>query len=296
MATTTPKRIYYVNNSFDLWSTEPSGSTFSNRRPYNISKYFKTKRENLNFSFKELGDDSDHDANTNQNTNGDWHQVNGHENLLTSGTSSGMDFFWKVKTAYQQVAGWGGGFGSSSNSEECYWHPGVTGATFTWTRAGSYHSGGECALRRWGMNYYNPGNNRWRTVLYDTHKDNTASNLAYPHYKSTTGSEWRIFGGGNPADLKGGNEGTKYACSSRASTAALAKIKEQNWLWAGVWFQVNCTNEGGSSHTRNFKIMDFQPIYDYKMNNYSIAKLIVPTNRHRSKDSLKETMYLAPER
>ena len=283
-----PNRIYFVDKNFNLWDTEPSGSYFSNRRPYVMEGYFRNQRENLNCTLKDLKDNSNHGLSTNQNTNGSWHVVSGKENLMkTGGGTNGMDFYWNVKTAYQQTAGFGGGFPTSS--ESCYWHPGVVGATFTWSRENCYWSKGECALRRWGMNYYNPQSNTWRTVVYDTHQNNTSGSS--PHYKSSKGHEWRIFGGKDPTNLEGG-KGGRYACSARA-TGVLDKIREEQWLWGGVWFQVNCTAEGGSSHTRSFKIMDFQPVYDFDRVSYSSAQLVVPRASQRTQSDARETIYLA---
>lgn len=250
---TTAKRIYTA--SYDQKDSAPSSGIYSDTRAYNYENFFGSNvYKNRTDEHTLLFDGQKFSAQTNKNDNNDWMKVINFDHIMkTAGGSSPANwgkFYWDVKTNYWNTTGMGAYYGGNS-----YFHPNVVGATFSWRKDQGYWSDGECGFNEWGLHYYQPSTNRWRTVRFNT---NTSSGN---HYYSQEGDDW-VHHGGNPAALGTKVTGWK-ATRGYLSTTNKNYVMNEDWLWGGFFIRGECTDAGPASHRRELDLADFQPIYGY---------------------------------
>ena len=265
----TAKRIYTA--SYDQADNAPNSGFYSERRPFGYESMFSSNvYKNLDKTYTLLATGGTYSLNTNQNDSADWHNIINFNHIMKSSTGSNYARVeWDVKSSYYNMIGMGPYFGDVN----CFFHPNVIGATFTWRKSESYWSDGECGFKHWGLLYYQPSSNRWRAVRFNTHQ--SSGN----RYTSNEGDDW-VHHNGNPAAFGTAVNGWK---ATRGMLGASSKnyVLTEEWLWGGFYIRAECTDRGGSSHWRKLDLSDFQPIYGYTRDS---AKLILPFGSYSKSD------------
>lgn len=294
---TISKEIYTANQSYNYTdSVVPHKDKFSDsRRPYDLEEVFNYKQHwNQNPTFKTLIRGDTFSLSTNQNDSADFHYVENVNNIMKTSTSSNVKYaklYWKTATStYWNTIGCGGGFGNDSYYNYGYYLPNVVGMTFTWRREGG-HSSMEVGCRAFGMNFYSPRMNSWRSVRWTP-----ASNDANTgDYLSPEGDIWKGRGG-NLGNLSGGASDSNWNIVQATMSADNMNeiLYGDDWLWGGVFFEVKANGKGGKGNQEKIlKLCDLQPIFGpYIPDNQVGPRVILPANHPIDPSSRKDGMYI----
>lgn len=273
MATAT--RIYTANTAAgDYYPGNPGW--YASRRAYSYANYFGSyvhKNQNRDFTLMATG--GVFSLKTEGPDNGsDRKIINFHHIMKTSSNSSQSygRMYWNTQKLYWNTVGLGPFFGTNGDTK-AFWHPNVIGATFTWRKDTSHYDAGEVGFDNWGLVYYSPSRNQWRTVRF--HKGRKSGN----HWYSAENDDWTFHGGDPTAygtEVNGWQGNGGYLGTTNRNY-----VMTQDWLWGGLYFTGGTTTRGSASHTRNLDISDFQPIYGDKG---SGTKLILPFGSQEQSD------------
>jgi len=206
---------------------------------------------------------------------------------------------WVTATnTYRQTIGTGGGFANvdGDGGGSSYFLPNVVGMTFSWRREGDYDKR-YCGFKYFGMNYYSPSRRKWRTVRFS--KNTTENVNGHKDYYSPEGDRWQQRGG-DPTIEDGGDVDLDWnPISASLSQAAVTAVLEDDWLWGGVWFELQGYGKGGKGNkVKIVKIADVQPIFGPYLADGALGpRIILPaplvrTNGSSSDNYLTKGMYL----
>jgi len=272
---TTPKDLYIASTD-QAQNAPPQSGFYSNRRPFSYENMFGSAvYKNQNKVFTTLDGGTDFELKTNANDNGSDRTIENFHHIMKSSSSSSPSygkFYWNVQTNYYNMTGMGPFWGTSSSTWS-YWHANVIGASFTWRKDQGAYDEGECGFKHWGLNYYSPSRNLWRTVRFNS-KSSTGN-----HYYSNEGDDW-VHHRGNPVAF-GTTVNGWVGCRGLLSSGGRNKVTTEDWLWGGFYIIGECTNRGGVSRVRRLDLSDLQPVYSNPGNN---ARLIVPASSQEISD------------
>ena len=272
------REIYTANQTYNYNSMSYSSGFFSNRRPYNLEEMFNYKaHKNIGPTFKTLKGTNTFTLSCNKkDSEADWHEVNNISHMIRTSTSSSVKYGWlkwRIATnTYRNTIGLGGGFGNDSYYNYGFYLPNVIGMTFSWKREGD-HAAKYVGCRVFGMNFYSPRQNAWRSVRFTPYSD-----WGSQGYYSPEGDKW-AYRGGNMADTEGGESDWNWnPVQGVLSDDAQKMIFEDDWLLGGFFFEVKATGKTASvNKDRIFKISDVQPIFGpYYASNVQGPRTILP--------------------
>lgn len=266
----TAQRIYLADVTGAPNSPDGGGNyMWADRRAFGYTNYTSGGyNKNLNSTFYRLSDGTSYDVGTNRDDSVSWHTVRDMEKIWKTGLGSEYGFVsWDVKTIYRNLIGYGPFFSHTSRS---FFHPNVTGVTFSFIRDGA-NVDGECGFKKFGSLYYQPSSNRWRSLEWSNHSHLNLSGYANRVYESPSGDRFTWYGT-DPTNFFTTNKNW-HSVKAWAGATAENYILNEEWLWGGFYIQVECTDAGGISRIRQIKLADLQPIYKSPR---SDAKLVLP--------------------
>jgi len=266
---TTEKRIYLADTTDAPNNPDGSGNyTWANRRAFGYDNYAGGGySKNLNSTFTRLSDGTTYDVGTNRDDTVDWHTVSNMDHMWRSGLTNYGYVSWDVKTVYRNLIGFGPFFSHSTRS---FFHPNVTGVTFSFKRDGGSVSA-ECGFKKFGSLYYQPSSNRWRSLEWSNYSNTALSGYPNRAYVSPSGDRFTYYGT-DPTNFVTDNKDW-HSVKAWAGAVSENYIRNEEWLWGGFYIQVECTDAGKISRVRQIKLADLQPIYKSPS---SAVKLILP--------------------
>jgi len=267
---TTDKRIYVADVTGAPNSPDGGGNNmWANRRSFGYDNYAGSGySKNLNSTFTRLSNGTSYEVGTNRDDTVSWHTVSNMDNIWKTGLGSEYGFVsWDVKTVYRNTIGYGPFFGHTALS---FFHPNVTGITFSFMRDGGSVSG-ECGFKKFGSLYYQPSTNRWRSLEWSNNSNLNLSGYSNKVYESPSGDRFTYYGS-DPTNFVT-NSKSCHSVKAWAGATAENYILNEEWLWGGFYIQVECTDAGSISRVRQIKLADLQPIYKSPS---SDVKLILP--------------------
>lgn len=291
---TTSKELYTAKQTYNYSTLSHSSGFFTSRRPYDLEEMFNYKEhKNIGPTFKTLvgGKSFTLSCNANDYDHG-WHEIKNVQHMIKTSTSSKVNYaylYWRTSTnTYRNTIGVGGGFGEDSYHNYGYYLPNVIGMSFTWRREGDWDRR-FIGCRVFGINFYSPRQNAWRSVRFTP-----ASEWGNKGYLSPEGDYWH-YRDGNMADVAGGEDDSNWnPVQGVLSDDAQKMIFEDDWLLGGFFFEVKAEGKGGQANQdKIFKISDVQPIFGpYYASNTIGPRTILPAPKTIDPTTATEGRYL----